>query len=342
MPPNRTMLAESPPRQSTAAVEAPTLLLILFAFAAWLLVTRRVAHWPLWLVAPLGAVLLTLHASLQHEIIHGHPTRWRAVNRALGMVPLALWLPYECYRAEHLAHHINERLTDPHDDPESYYWTAADWARLNPVSRAAWRLQRTLAGRVVVGSFWRMGRFLVSQAWAVMRNEPHARARWGEHLLWCVPVILWVKVACGLPLWIYFLAIVIPANGILLIRSFAEHRAREAVPERIAIVEGSWILGPLFLFNNLHSLHHREPHIPWYEYNRRYRAVRDELIAANGGLVYASYFDVARRYLLRPQDQLLHPTGRVPVRRVMSRSVSVGAHARPLIAAAVPAAPPAN
>ena len=175
-----------------------------------------------------------------------------------------------------------------------------------------------------------------------MRNEPHARARWGEHLLWCVPVILWVKVACGLPLWIYFLAIVIPANGILLIRSFAEHRAREAVPERIAIVEGSWILGPLFLFNNLHSLHHREPHIPWYEYNRRYRAVRDELIAANGGLVYASYFDVARRYLLRPQDQLLHPTGRVPVRRVMSRSVSVGAHARPLIAAAVPAAPPAN
>jgi hypothetical protein len=28
--------------------------------------------------------------------------------------------------------------------------------------------------------------------------------------------------------------------------------------------------------------------------------------------VYVTYFDVARRYLFRPHDVLLHPTGRVP------------------------------
>jgi len=32
----------------------------------------------------------------------------------------------------------------------------------------------------------------------------------------------------------------------------------------------------------------------------------------NGGLVYFTYFDVARRYLFRRHDVLPHPLGRVP------------------------------
>jgi fatty acid desaturase len=126
-----------------------------------------------------------------------------------------------------------------------------------------------------------------------------------------------------MPLWIYFLGIVVPANGILLIRSFAEHRARDEVLERTAIVEGSWVLGPLFLFNNLHALHHAEPLIPWYDYHRRYAATRERLIAENGGLVYAGYFDVARRYLLRAHDHPQHPMGGVPALRPRPRSARV-------------------
>ena len=45
-----------------------------------------------------GGVLITLHSSLQHEIVHGHPTRWLGVNRLLAMLPLSLWLPFERYR----------------------------------------------------------------------------------------------------------------------------------------------------------------------------------------------------------------------------------------------------
>ena len=127
-----------------------------------------------------------------------------------------------------------------------------------------------------------------------------------------MPVILWLKLVCGMPLWVYFLTMVIPAHSIQLIRSFAEHRAQSEPRERIAIVERSWLLGPLFLFNNLHSLHHEAPRIPWYRYNARYRLVRDRLIAENGGLVYSSYFDVARRFLFRSHDALQHPSGRVP------------------------------
>jgi fatty acid desaturase len=299
-------------RARRVAVEIPTLLLIVGTYGGWLAITFAYGHWPLFIVAPIAAVLVTLHGSLQHEIVHGHPTRWSRVNRLLAIVPLSLWLPYDRYRQSHLAHHIDERITDPIDDPESYYWTAHDWAQLNRVSRVIVRVQQTLLGRVTVGAFWAIGRFLHAEWRAVVGNQPGVRAIWLEHLLWCVPVVAWVTLVCGMPLWVYVLTIAIPGTSLTLVRSFAEHRARPPVRHRIAVVEGSWILGPLYLFNNLHALHHEAPGIPWYEYPARYRRHRERLIAENGALVYRTYFDVARRYLFRPHDTLVHPLGRVP------------------------------
>jgi len=302
------------------AVEIPTLLLILATYGAWCALTLAYGRWPLYVLAPLIALVLTLHSSIQHEIVHGHPTRWRALNRLFAVVPLTLWLPYERYRHTHHVHHIDARLTDPLDDPESFYWRPEDWARLGPVARRAQQLQQTLAGRVLIGSFWRIAMFLRDELLALrhtekrplIRNKQEVRRVWLEHLVWCVPVVQWLKLVCGMPLWIYFVATVIPANGILLIRSFAEHRARPAVRERVATVEDSWFLGPLFLFNNLHSLHHESPAIPWYSLPRRYRLERERLLADNGGLVYRTYFEVAWRYLFRAHDEIEHPTDRVP------------------------------
>ncbi|HYM27109.1 MAG TPA: fatty acid desaturase [Steroidobacteraceae bacterium] len=302
------------------AVEIPTLLLILATYAAWGALTLAYGRWPLYVLAPLIALVLTLHSSIQHEIVHGHPTRWRALNRLFAVVPLTLWLPYERYRHTHHVHHIDARLTDPLDDPESFYWRAEDWARLGPVARRAHQLQQTLAGRILLGSFWRIGMFLRDELLALrhseqrplIRNKQNVRRVWLEHLAWCVPVVLWLHYVCAMPLWIYFVATVVPANGILLIRSFAEHRARQGVRERVAVVEDSWLLGPLFLFNNLHSLHHESPAIPWYSLPRRYRLERERLLADNGGLVYRTYFEVAWRYLFRAHDVTTHPTDRVP------------------------------
>lgn len=298
-----------------AAVELPTLFLILATYGAWLAITFAYGHWPLLIVTPLVIALLTLHSSIQHEIIHGHPTRNALINRLLGVVPLSLWLPFMRYRQEHLTHHLDERLTDPLDDPESYYWTRADWACLSSFSRTVLQAQQTLAGRVVIGSWWRIGMFLKGQLDGFISNEGDVRAIWLEHLLWCIPVVLWVTVVCGMPLWLYVLTMIVPANCLLLIRSFAEHRALPSVRDRTAIVERSRILGPLFLFNNLHAMHHEAPMIPWYAYNARYRLHRQRLIAENGGLVYDSYFEVARRFLFRAHDEPEHPEDRVPVRR---------------------------
>src|SRR5256886_2459783 len=192
------------------AVELPTLLIALVTYGGWLAITFAYGHWPLAIVAPIAAVLITLHGSLQHEIVHGHPTRWDGVNRLIAIVPLSLWLPFERYRQSHRAHHIDERITDPLDDPESYYWTPQDWARLKPVTRVIVQLQQTLAGRVTVGAFWAIGRFLRAEARALNRNADGVRAVWLEHLLWCIPVIVWVKIASGIHLSIYVLATAIP------------------------------------------------------------------------------------------------------------------------------------
>jgi fatty acid desaturase len=296
-----------------AAIEIPTVMIALLAYGGWCAITLMYGRWPLWIVAPVGAVLVTLHGSLQHEVVHGHPTRWSWLNRLLAIVPLSIWLPYDSYRASHLAHHVDERLTDPVDDPESWYWTAEDWARLSPLSRAVVHVSQTLGGRVTIGAYWTIGRYLRGEWRALLANKEGVRGLWLEHLLWCIPVIVWVQVVCGMPLWIYLLTIAIPGTSITLIRSFAEHRARPGLRDRIAIVEGSWILGPVFLFNNLHALHHEAPWVPWYQYPARYRRIRERLIAENGGLVYHTYFDVASRFLLRPHDSPLHPSNRVPV-----------------------------
>jgi fatty acid desaturase len=307
------------PRPQTAPVppvELPTLLLIVATYAGWLAITYAYKDWSLAIVAPMAAILITLHSSLQHEIVHGHPTRWKKLNRLFAVIPLSLWLPYDRYRQTHHAHHRDERLTDPLDDPESFYWTPEEWARLRALTRALIRIEYTLAGRVLIGSFWRIGFFLWSDLRAALRGQPGVRAVWLEHLVWCIPILWWVTVICGIPLWLYFIAMVVPANAIQLIRSFAEHRARPSVPERIATVERSWILGPLFLFNNLHLLHHESPGVPWYRCSALYRRERERLLALSDGLLYRSYFDVARRYLFRNHDVPIHPSGRVPARAI--------------------------
>ena len=99
----------------------------------------------------LGAWIVTWQLNLQHETIHGHPTRNRRVNEAIGCWPLSLWLPYSIYRSTHLAHHRDENLTDPFEDPESYYWTASGWGGLGPVWRALAYARTTLLGRVTLG-----------------------------------------------------------------------------------------------------------------------------------------------------------------------------------------------
>lgn len=298
------------PFANRPGVEWPSVALCFGVYGGFAALTFWHACLPAPILALGLAALLTLQASMQHEFIHGHPTRWRRLNRAIAAVPLSLWLPFESYRRSHLVHHRDESLTDPFDDPESYYWSADAWARLGPLGRGVVRFQTTLFGRMTLGPGWIVLRFLLGEARAVRRGARGGRCIWARHAAAAAGVAAWTFGVCGVDPAFYLYAAVYPSTSLLLLRSFAEHRAAEGIGERTAIVENAPVLGFLFLFNNLHAAHHERPLVPWYALPRLYRDERDRLVAANRGLVYDGYRDVARRFLFVPHDIALHPAHR--------------------------------
>ncbi|HSI40792.1 MAG TPA: fatty acid desaturase [Xanthobacteraceae bacterium] len=300
-----------PANRST--VEWPTLGLSLLIYGGWGLLTFFHASLPVWLLVPLGAWVIAWQGSLQHEIIHGHPTRWRTFNRILGSVPLTLWLPFARYRTLHLCHHRDERLTDPLDDPESYYWTDEDWARLGRLGRWLVRAQTRLLGRLIIGPFWSVGRFLICEAKAMLAGDRMLIRIWAHHLVGCAGILGWLWLFCGLDPLAYVLLFLYPGTALLMVRSFAEHKAESTVAKRTAIVENSPVLGLLFLNNNLHAAHHAHPTLPWYRLPGYYRTHRAALLEGNGGLLYKGYTDVFRRFLFAAHDQPDHPLGRAPL-----------------------------
>jgi fatty acid desaturase len=299
-------------RRARKAVEWPTIALAVLIYGLWGLLTFFHASIPFWLWIPLGAWTVAWHASLQHEVIHGHPTANRTLNRLIACWPLLLWLPYESYRISHLIHHRDERLTDPLDDPESHYWTQEQWDKLSPLHALIVRVNATFLGRITIGPARAMYSFLLSEAKLVWEGNAMHRRIWASHALQAAVVLAWLVLVCGINPLVYFALIVYPATSLMLVRSFAEHRAESEVDERTAIVENAPIFGLLFLYNNLHVVHHENPMMPWYEIPAWYRANRDRIVAENGGLVYNSYFEIARRYFLTEHDTQIHPYGRAP------------------------------
>src|ERR1700744_2472372 len=57
---------------------------------------------------------------------------------------------------------------------------------------------------------------------------------------------------------------VYPGLMLGMMRSFTEHRWGERPDERPAVVESNWVFGLLFLWNNLHAVHHLYPTLPWW------------------------------------------------------------------------------
>lgn len=289
-------------------MEWPTLGLILGCYGLWL--GAGLWLWPTVPVLALAvmAVMSALHSSLVHECLHGHPTRNRLVNEALVALPLSLIWPYRRYKATHLAHHHDERLTDPFDDPESWYRARWQVAAMPGWMRAVLRANNTLLGRVVLGPWLGAAGFLAGE-WRLLReNARGVRLAWALHLPAAVAVAAAVW-AMGIPLWLYGLAVVWPGLALISVRTFAEHRWYDAPEGRTIIVERS-PLAWLFLFNNLHVVHHSQPSVPWYALPRLYRERRAHWHALNRGYVYRDYAALWRAWGLRQKEPVVHPAWR--------------------------------
>jgi fatty acid desaturase len=259
--------------------------------------------WPLLVV--IGGWLIAWHGSLQHEVIHGHPTPWPRANLVLALPPLSLWLPFELYRETHVRHHDFAHLTEPDRDPESYYLARTRGWR-GAAAAGALRLEQSLLGRLLLGPVIEPIRYWAGEVPSLARGDLRHIRIVATHLAMAVGVWAWLRFACHMSLALYLLTFVYPGTALTLLRSFAEHRAHPEPARRTATVESTPVLGLLFLNNNLHLAHHLSPDEPWYALPALYRRDRAKLLAASGGLIYAGYADVARRYLLRNHDALRH------------------------------------
>ena len=109
-----------------------------------------------------------------------------------------------------------------------------------------------------------IGRFLTDLARDVWRGKEDCGPS-SPGIRQCVPVLIWVIGVCGMPVWVYLACFIYPGMSLAMVRSFAEHRAAVEPEKRTAIVENARILGPLFLYNNLHVAHHLRGGLPWYQ-----------------------------------------------------------------------------
>ena len=295
-------------------IEWPTLAVAAIIYSGYGLLTWFYQALPWWVVLPIGAYLVAWHGSLQHEVVHGHPTPWRWVNELLVFPSLWLWQPYALYRQSHLTHHRDEYITNPSEDPESFYVSAETWAGMGPLSRGfSWCLN-TLSGRLLLGPAHCVGKFVIGEIRRLARGDFSNLGILALHSVACAVVLYWALWVCQIPFVDYVVFFAYPGLSLTLLRSFLEHQARENTGHRTAVVEAGSVMSLLFFHNNLHTVHHAEPRLPWYRIPGRYRADREVQLAANGGYLYrGGYAEVFARHLLWPKESPVHPfAGQAP------------------------------
>ena len=318
-----TAAADSSRAIAKVGIDWPTLALAAGIYGAFAAVTWFYHDLPWWLVLPLGAAIVCLQSSLQHEAIHGYPTRWSWLNTLIAAPSLYLWLPYGIYRRIHLKHHVDEHLTDPVRDPELHYLTPEAWLALSPIHRALREVMMSLLGRMIVGPLYEAARSLADLARAMRSRDWSTLSHWALHGIALTGLLWWVVAVCDIPLWAYALLFAWPGSALMQLRGYAEHRAAPDVAARTATIEAGPLLSFLFLHNNLHALHHAEPTLAWHRRPARYRAVRTDLLRASRYHLIASYAQLARNYLFEAKEPLLHPS------LVRARSADLRADHRP-------------
>jgi fatty acid desaturase len=127
------------------------------------------------------------------------------------------------------------------------------------------------------------------------------------HVVSLTVILWWVMGVCQMPLWKYLVCFAWPGMSLGMLRTFTEHRWGEKPMERVAIVESNTVMGVLFLYNNLHLVHHRSPTLAWYRIPAKWRANREEMLATNNNFYYRGYLDIARRFMFRPVFDPAHP-----------------------------------
>jgi fatty acid desaturase len=269
------------------------------------------------LATGLLALLSTWYMSLQHELLHGHPTRSRLINGLLGFAPLAVWFPYGIYRELHLRHHDDVHLTRPEHDPESYFVTGETWQRAGAATRLLLTLRNTFAGRLLVGPAFAIAGATIDAVRKIAAGDWRDLPLWLAHGVSLSALAWWLHTGCGIPVWLFMFGIGYSAMSLSSVRSFHEHRAAHAVEHRTVLNEAAWFWRLLFLNNNYHAVHHDLPHVPWFALRKVYETSRQQYVERSGDFVVKGYGEWLRLYAFAP---VAHPAHRHPSSKVSHRS----------------------
>ena len=291
----------------TARTEWPTWLLLFGVYAGWFAIVLGSGGLGLWWSTLLLIPLLVLWLSVQHELLHGHPTRWAALNKILGYAPFAVWYPYTLYRDSHLLHHRDEDLTLPGRDPESRYLSAAQWQGSSLFERGLHWLNKTVLGRFLLGAPLALLALAWDEVQRLKTGERQAWSMWLSHGTVTLLMLLFIGRYSVLPIWHYLLLVSVPALSIAMIRSYYEHRPHAEPEQRTVINEAAWPWRWLFLNLNLHLVHHDLPGLAWYDLPRAYHARREQWLARSGGFLVQGYGQLWRRHGVKAIDSPRHP-----------------------------------
>jgi fatty acid desaturase len=308
MPDLESFVPRAERRDATVVGELSTWILVSVIYGGWFLVTWHFESLPWWAVVPAGAWFVAWHNSFQHEALHGHPSRHVWLNELLAWPPLCLWVPYPVYRDNHRAHHETPALTDPCDDPESYYLTRAQWRGAGSARRALLIANNTLAGRMTIGPWLAVAALLKKHLLAIANGDRRYLGVWSLHIALCGLMFAWLWQVCGISPLDYILMFAWPGLSLSLVRSYYEHRPASEQDGRTVIVDAGPLMSLLFLNNNLHVVHHDRPDLPWLALPAVYRRDREEILRRVNGFHFpGGYLEIARRFAFQPKDMPVLP-----------------------------------
>jgi len=230
------------------------------------------------------------------------------LRRALIWPPIGIWLPFEIYRRSHSQHHRDSCLTYPGKDTESYYHEEEEWEDYGNLSRWLLIINQTFLGRLFIGPFLRTPQLLIKEVGKIIGGDTSNLGIWVRHVIAVALILLVVAEVFDMSALQYLTEFVYLGLVLGMMRSFTEHRWGERPSERTAVVESNWVFGLLFLWNNLHAVHHVFPTLPWWKVPRVWRQQRERIQAQNGGFVFRGYGEIARRWLVTPNFIPVHPS----------------------------------
>jgi len=277
-------------------IEWPTWATVASVYTLWWIVLDNFEVIPF---APiLLVIVLAFHGSVQHELLHGHPTKSQLINDLLAYPPLAIWYPYPVYKDTHLIHHDDVNLTVPGVDPESKYMTEGDWDNLTKWKQQLALFNMTLLGRLTLTPLLHFVKLQKQMFVSLRMPLSPISVVWIIHELLVLSLLLLVGFFFLVNVFEYIVCAYF-AQSVILLRSFYEHRAAKEPSHRSIIMNASLPVRLLFLNNNYHIVHHNKPGMSWYRLPTEYKDRTDEYHKMNGNFIESGYNRWFKKYLFR-------------------------------------------